>query len=146
MAIIIGAMVLTPYLMVPILGFLGFAATGPVAGTWRLFSHNDGTVLSNLFFFPPSRLLCHRILGTFAAWIQSWIGIVAAGGLFAMAQATAMGGRITALIRFICCFVIGLVMLLVVLLVLLVLWVLWSPLGSDLVVSSRSPAPLPGSP
>ena len=144
-------MVLTPHLMVPILNALGFAATGPVAGTWRLFSHNDGTVLSNLFFFffsfsPPPRLLCHRILGAFAAWIQARIGIVAAGGLFAMAQAIGMGGRITALARCICCVFIGFVMLLVVLLVLLVLWVLWStPLGSDLVVSSRSPAPLPDS-
>jgi len=144
-------MVLTPHLMVPILNGLGFAATGPVAGTWRLFSHNDGTVLSNLFFcfvflLPSATPFVSPDLGTFAAWIHSWIGIVAAGGLFAMAQAIGMGGRITALARCICCVFIGLVMLLVVLLVLLVLWVLWStPLGSDLVASSRSPAPLPDS-
>ena len=48
--------------------------------------------------FPPSAtLLCHRILGTLAAGIQSGIGNVAAGSLFAGAQATAMGAAVPVL-------------------------------------------------
>ena len=46
------------------------------------------------FFFsfsPPPRLLCYRVLGTLAAGIQSGIGNVAAGSLFATAQGAAMG-------------------------------------------------------
>ena len=68
------------------------------------------------------------------------MGPVAAGGLFSGAQAIAMKGRTPVLAQVIGGAVIGFAVLL------LVSWVLWSPLRSDLVVSSRSPAPLPGSP
>jgi hypothetical protein len=42
-------------------------------------------------FSPSATLLCYRILGTLAAGIQSGIGNVVAGSLFAGAQSTAMG-------------------------------------------------------
>jgi len=45
--------------------------------------------------FVSATLLYYRILGSLAAGIQSGIGSVAAGSLFATAQATAMGAGIT---------------------------------------------------
>ena len=62
-----------------------------------LFFH-DGTAMSNLFS-PSATLFWYRILGTLAAGIQSGIGNVAAGSLFAGAQATAMGGAIPFIIH-----------------------------------------------
>ena len=42
----------------------------------------------------PATLLCYRMLGTLAAGLQSGIGNVVAGSLFATAQGTAMGAGI----------------------------------------------------
>ena len=47
--------------------------------------------------FVPATLLCSRILGTIAAGLQSGIGNVVAGSLFATAQGTAMGAGIPVL-------------------------------------------------
>jgi len=47
--------------------------------------------------FVPAALFCCRILGTFAAALQAGIGNVAAGSLFAAAQAATMGGGIPVL-------------------------------------------------
>ena len=55
----------------------------------NFFSH-DGTALSNFFFF----FFLPRVLGTLAAGIQSGIGNVAAGSLFASVQGAAMGAGI----------------------------------------------------
>jgi hypothetical protein len=84
----IGATVLTPLVAAPVLGAVGFSAAGPVAGKWPLFSY---TTLRHCRTFPPLRYV---LLGTFAAVIQSGIGNVAAGSLFAGAQATAMGAGV----------------------------------------------------
>ena len=47
--------------------------------------------------FVPATLFCYRMLGTFAAALQAWIGNVAAGSFFAMAQGAAMGAGIPAI-------------------------------------------------
>ena len=52
--------------------------------------------------FVPATLLCYRMPGTLAARLQSWIGNVAAGSLFAIAQGTAMGARIPTRAKVIC--------------------------------------------
>jgi len=84
---IVGSLILTPLLLIPVLGAIGFSAAGPVAGNSDFF-----------FAMLPRRthVICHpatlfRRLGTLAAGIQSGIGNVAAGSLFAGAQAAAMG-------------------------------------------------------
>jgi len=86
-------MVLTPLLTVPVLSAVGFSAAGPVAGTWRLFSYTTVPSCRTFFFLslPPLRSSCYRVLGTIAAGIQSGIGNVVAGSLFATAQGAAMG-------------------------------------------------------
>jgi len=50
-------------------------------------------------FSPSATLFWYRILGTLAAGIQSGIGNVVAGSLFAGAQATAMGAGIPFIIQ-----------------------------------------------
>ena len=49
-------------------------------------------------FLSPTTLFHYRILGTFAAGVQSGIGNVTAGSSFATAQAIAMGAPIPAII------------------------------------------------
>ena len=77
---------MTPLLAVPILNAVGFSAAGPVAGKGQA----SLTLRYRLVqpFFPSLSL---RPLGTLAAGIQSGIGNVAAGSLFAGAQGAAMG-------------------------------------------------------
>lgn len=53
--------------------------------------------LSNLVFLIRHFFCVAGLLGTLAAGIQSGIGNVAAGSLFATAQATAMGAGVPAL-------------------------------------------------
>ena len=88
---IIGATVLTPLLTGPILGVVGFSAAGPVAGKGRFLLYDSAVISGTASFF------CCRTLGTLAAGIQSSIGNVAAGSLFATVQGAAMGAGIPAL-------------------------------------------------
>lgn len=69
----------------PLLGAVGFGATGPVAG-----------------MSPPVRPTIEaaskpfELLGSFAAGTQAGIGNVAAGSAFATAQSIGMGGSVPA--------------------------------------------------
>lgn len=62
--------------------------------------------------FPhPPHFLCFRILGSFAAWIQSWIGNVTAGSLFATLQSIAMGAKIPVIVKVVWGAIVGAVAL-----------------------------------
>jgi hypothetical protein len=84
---IVGAVISTvaiPFAAPVLLGAVGFGALGPVAG-----SALPGDL-------EKRSLTCH-LTGTTAAVIQAGIGNVAAGSLFAGAQAVAMGAAVPAL-------------------------------------------------
>ena len=77
----IAGMVALPFLVKAGLGVIGFGAAGPVAGRFRYQVTSDSMRHNPL-----------EQLGSAAACIQSLIGNVAAGSLFATAQSLAMGG------------------------------------------------------
>ena len=80
---------LAPLLVNALLGALGFSSIGPVAGNVDPFKQRHRLIE---LIFVPATLLCYWMLGSFAAGIQSAMGNVPAGSLFAIAQSTAMGG------------------------------------------------------
>ena len=73
--------------VVPALGLVRFAATGPVAG--KNICHTHCSIFTS----------CCLSAGSFAAFIQSLIGSVAASSLFAGVQGVAMGAAVSAFIK-----------------------------------------------
>lgn len=81
-----------PVLTVPLLNVAGFSAAGPVAGSYYSLMLAACRLAKRFcFFFLLYRGAEYLMVGTFAAGMQATIGNVAAGSLFATAQATAMG-------------------------------------------------------
>ena len=79
-------MAAAPWLAAPVLGLVGFSAAGPVAGG-----------LLFVAFTAACTYGVRRVTGGIAAGIQAGMGNVAAGSLFAGAQAVAMGGSLPAI-------------------------------------------------
>jgi hypothetical protein len=86
----IAGALLTPVLVPMGLGVIGFSAVGPVAGEFPSWPTGRVELICSYEYL--------ELLGSLAAVIQSGIGNVAAGSLFAGAQSIAMGGAFPAAI------------------------------------------------
>lgn len=87
---IVGA-IIAPLAAPALLALVGFGSAGPIAGefTFAMCCAERRIVIPSVSFDPQ---------GSIAAGIQSMIGNVAAGSVFAAAQSVAMGGATTAAI------------------------------------------------